>query len=169
MGRAYTPHDYMKAVEMLRSSVPDVAITTDIMVGFPGETEADFEESLLFCQRVGFSGVHIFPFSPRPGTRAAGMERQVPPSDLAARVDRMLFLARELEGGFRRACLGQVRSVLWEGIRQVNGKGAWSGLTDNYLRTFTFSAGNLANRITKAQLWEERDGALWAHVLESVA
>jgi len=169
MGRAYTPQDYMKAVEMLRSSVPDVAITTDVMVGFPGETEADFEESLLFCQRVGFSGVHVFPFSPRPGTRAARMERQVPPSNLSTRVDRMLFLAKELEGGFRRACLGQVRFVLWEGTRKVNGRGVWSGLTDNYLRTFTSSTGNLVNRIIKAQLWEERDGALWAHVLEPVA
>ena len=169
MGRLYAPEEYVKAVEMLRSSVPDIAITTDVMVGFPGETEADFEETFRLCRRLGFSGIHVFPFSPRPGTRATGMERHVPRSDLSTRVNRMLLLAKELESGFRRVSLGQVRPVLWEGTRKVNGRRAWSGLTDNYLRTFTSNAGDLANRITKAQLCEERDGALWAHVVEPAA
>ena len=169
MGRGYTPEQYMTAVQTLRDSVPGVAITTDIIVGFPGEGKEEFQECLRFCERVGFSNIHVFPFSARPGTRAAGMEAKVRPSEISERVARMLALSREMEERFRQESLGQIRPVLWEELRSVNGVRAWSGLTDNYLRTFTSDERDLANRITQVELQEVKEGALWARVLGPVA
>lgn len=168
MGRPYTLERYMKAVRMLRDSVPDIAITSDVLVGFPGEGEAEFEESLSFCEAVGFSKIHVFPFSLRPGTRAAGMEPKVSPAELSGRVARMLALSRQMGGRFRRASLGQVRPVLWEQTRKVNGERVWSGLTDNYQRAFTKDDGCLANRITPAELCGEVDGALLVRIVQGV-
>ena len=168
MGRPYTLERYMKAVRTLRDSVPDIAITSDVLVGFPGEGEAEFEESLSFCEAVGFSKVHVFPFSLRPGTRAAGMEPKVGPAELSRRVAGMLALSRQMGGRFRRASLGQVRPVLWEQTRKVDGERVWSGLTDNYQRAFTNDDGCLANRITPGELCGEVDGALWARIVQGV-
>jgi len=168
MGRSYTLERYMEAVRMLRDSVPDIAVTSDVLVGFPGEGEAEFEESLSFCEAVGFSKVHVFSFSPRPGTRAAGMEPKVGPAELSWRVARMLALSRQMGGRFRRASLGQVRPVLWEQTRKVDGARVWSGLTDNYQRAFTKDDACLANRITPAELCGEVDGALLVRIVQGV-
>ncbi len=154
----------MDTLRTLRKAVPDVSVTTDVIVGFPGEGEEEFEESLRFCEEAGFSKVHVFPFSARPGTRAAEMEPKVLPAELSKRMGRMLSLSRELEDRFRYLTVGQTRLVLWEGLRNVNEAKVWSGLTDNYLRVATSDPSDMTNRITRAELREVRDGVLWARI-----
>ncbi len=88
MGRCYSPQEYRRAVDRVREAVPGATITTDLLVGFPGETDAEFEESLSLCRDIGFARIHVFPYSPRPGTLAAGMPGFLPPSVIEERCRR---------------------------------------------------------------------------------
>jgi threonylcarbamoyladenosine tRNA methylthiotransferase MtaB len=165
MRRRYTTAQYAEAVEMVRSRVPDAAITTDVMVGFPGEGEEEFLESLRFCEAMGFAGMHIFPFSLRPGTAAVHIGPKVDARTKERRTAEMLSLARRKAGEFRRRFLGRLRPVLWETQRRQNGRVAWWGLTDNYIRVFAEGEVPLANRITPALLVGEEGEALRARPL----
>jgi len=127
MNRHYTSSEYLALCEALRAAFPDAAITTDLMVGFPGETDEDFAESLAFAATVGFEKIHVFPYSARPGTRAAEME-QVPASIKEARVDAALKLADEMRTDFFRSQIGRTVSVLCETEKE----GAAFGYTENY-------------------------------------
>ena len=149
MRRRYSVADYERAVAMAREAIPDVAITTDIMVGFPGETDEYFEESYRFCQRMGFANIHVFPYSVRPGTLAAVMPGKVGERVKRERSGRILALARESAGRFRQRFLGRTMMVLWE--KEVT-EGVWVGLTDNYIRVFTRSSESLKNRLAEAKL-----------------
>ncbi len=104
----------MEIVNTIRKYMPDCAITTDVMVGFPGETEEEFLESLEFVRAVGFARIHVFPFSPRKGTVAYKMKEQIDNSVKKERVDRMIALGRELEQKFLGSMTGQVLDVLCE-------------------------------------------------------
>ena len=114
MNRKYTTDEYMDIVNLIRKYMPDCAITTDIMVGFPGETEEEFLESLEFVRKVGFARIHVFPFSPRKGTVAYKMKDQVLNSVKKERVDRMIALGQELEQSFLNQMVGKVTDVLCE-------------------------------------------------------
>jgi len=149
MRRRYSLADYERAVAMTREAIPDVAITTDIMVGFPGETDEEFEESYHFCQGMGFANIHVFPYSERPGTIAALMPEKVGDTVKRERSVRMLGLARESARRFGRRFLGRTMMVLWE--REVE-EGVWVGLTDNYIRIFTQSSEPLKNRLVEVKL-----------------
>jgi threonylcarbamoyladenosine tRNA methylthiotransferase MtaB len=156
MRRRYTTQDYREAVARIRAAVPDVAITTDVIAGFPGETEADFNDTLALCQEVGFARIHAFPYSQRSRTAAALMQGQVTPALRQERMQRLLGLAHELSLAFRCAAEGQVRPVLWEEERATEAGRAWFGHTDNYIPVF--AEGNLlGNRITPVQLAEVYD------------
>ncbi|HEX9897890.1 MAG TPA: tRNA (N6-isopentenyl adenosine(37)-C2)-methylthiotransferase MiaB [Candidatus Methylomirabilis sp.] len=112
MKRTYTREDYLEKVAMLRAAAPDLAITTDIIVGFPGEADADFAETLTLMEAVGFDGCFAFKFSPRPGTPAAEFSDQVTESVRAARLSRVLELQRRLSLQQNRRLMGQVVEVL---------------------------------------------------------
>ena len=161
MRRRYSVADYERAVAMIREAIPNVAITTDIMVGFPGESEEEFEESYRFCQRLGFANIHVFPYSVRPGTTAAHLPGQVPERVKKERGERMLELARESALRFRRQFLGRTIAVLWE--KEIGG-GVWSGLSDNYIRVFTKSNQELKNRLLESRIvgWHNHD--LWGEL-----
>jgi len=148
MGRRYTIGDYGRVVALIRQAVPDAAITTDVIVGFPGETEAEFAEGLEFCREVGFARIHVFPYSLRPGTAAAGMPGQVPAGIKKQRRQQMLALADESAKRFRESYLGRVMPVLFE----QKSSGLWSGLTDNYIRVYIKSDDDLTNRILPVRL-----------------
>ena len=154
MGRKITTEQYERLVEQARAAIPDLTLTTDIMVGFPGETEEEFAESLDFVKRMGFAHVHLFPFSPRPGTPAARMGGRVD----GATVERRLKAVREVAAESKRRhlsrFLGQVRPVLWESWRPHDGKRKWFGFTDNYLRVtvVTGASVDLKNRILPTKL-----------------
>jgi threonylcarbamoyladenosine tRNA methylthiotransferase MtaB len=148
MKRRYTVGDYQRAVALIRDRVPEVAITTDIIVGFPGETDAEFEESYQLCRQMEFARIHVFPYSPRPGTEAATMSNQVGDRVRRERSQRMLALAKESARNFRRKFLGKTMPVLWE--KQTDG--VWSGLTDNYIRVYNKSSEDLTNKLLPVKL-----------------
>ena len=152
MRRRYDTAQFAASVEWVRRMYPDAGITTDIIVGFPGETAADFAASLDFAAAMQFSDIHAFPYSFRPGTSAAYFGNQVPEPEKRARMGEMLALSADSAFRFRESQLGAVRPVLWE--QTSGGKGIWSGLTDNYLRVRAASDASLANRITDARLME---------------
>jgi threonylcarbamoyladenosine tRNA methylthiotransferase MtaB len=130
MGRQYRLEDLRALMERIRARVPDVGLTTDIIVGFPGETDADWAESLAAIAALPLSDLHIFPFSARPGTAAARMPEPVPSTVIRQRCAEVHELAEEMARAFRRRFLGRDLAVLWDG--QI-GPG-WTGLCDNYLR-----------------------------------
>src|SRR5208283_1856080 len=101
MKRHYSLEDYQKAVNLIRKEVPAVAITTDVIVGFPGETDKEFEESLEFCREISFARIHVFSYSPRSGTEAAIMPGQVPDKVKKERSQQMLALAEESSRKFK--------------------------------------------------------------------
>jgi threonylcarbamoyladenosine tRNA methylthiotransferase MtaB len=150
MRRPYTAEAYARLLARVRSAIPGVAITTDVIVGFPGETASDFDESLLFVTAAGFAKVHVFPFSPRPGTEAANLPGPVHPVEIRDRMARMLAAAAQAETEFRRAALGRRESVLWERPRD----GMGHGLTDNYIRVFSLEGAGLWNRFSEVELVE---------------
>ncbi|MBO4878312.1 MAG: tRNA (N(6)-L-threonylcarbamoyladenosine(37)-C(2))-methylthiotransferase MtaB [Ruminococcus sp.] len=113
MRRRYTPEEYYSLTRLILRYFPEAAFTTDIMVGFPGETEEDFAESLAFAEKVGFAKIHVFQYSPRKGTSAADME-QVPESVKKERADRMKALAAELRRRYLEKQVGKTVPVLFE-------------------------------------------------------
>ena len=161
MNRRYNTADYQRAVALIRDSVPDVAITTDIIVGFPGETDAEFQESFVFCRQMQFARIHVFPFSPRPGTEAATMPQQVPASVKKERSRRMLALAKESARSFQQRFLGRTVNVLWE----KQSGGVWSGLTGNYIKVYTKNSDDLANRLLPVKLVKLYRDGVWGEIL----
>ena len=154
MRRRYNASQFARAVELIRRQVPDVGITTDLIVGFPGEGEAEYQESRRFVRSVEFSDMHIFPYSPRPGTSAAYLKDQVPVPVKKTRAAQMAEVANEGFRAFRQEQLGSTRPVLWESAQVSGADLGWSGLTDNYLRVITEDRRNLRNLVTPAQLQE---------------
>jgi threonylcarbamoyladenosine tRNA methylthiotransferase MtaB len=150
MKRRYTTADYKRAVELIRKAVPGAAVTTDVIVGFPGETEAEFRESYDFARQMDFARIHVFTYSPRPGTKAADTPRQVDDKIKRERSRRMLALGRACVRSFRKGFLGKTMLVLWE--KETGG--VWSGLTDNYIRAYTRSDQDLTNQLLPVELVE---------------
>jgi threonylcarbamoyladenosine tRNA methylthiotransferase MtaB len=157
MQRHYTTADYRQTVSLIRQIVPDVAITTDVIVGFPGETGAAFQESVSFCHQMQFARIHVFPYSPRPGTEAARMPQPVAARVKNQRRQQMLALAEESRQGFSRGYLGRTAMVLWE---QQSG-GLWSGHTGNYLKVYTRSPEALTSKLMPVKLMEIYQDGVW--------
>lgn len=162
MGRPITAERYARLAEAARAAIPDLALTTDVLVGFPGEDEAAFAESLAFVEAAGLARLHVFPFSPRPGTAAAQMGDQVPEAERVERARRMRELGARLAAGFRQRFVGRQMAVLWE-RRQEDG--LWHGLTDNYLAVVTASDEDLHNRIVLTRLVAADEGFLWGRLV----
>lgn len=160
MARRCTVASFRRLVADARAAIPDLTITTDLIVGFPGESEADFEEGLRFVEEMRFAHAHIFPFSARAGTAAAAFNGHVPKAVKQERSRRMHELAARTGRGERMRFLGATRPVLWEGagkeLTDRPGTLLWTGLTDNYLRVMAHAPAcvNLANRITPVRLVE---------------
>ena len=133
MNRHYDTAAFAHLLEEVRAAVPGVAISTDIIVGFPGETEEDFAVGLDFVRQMGFARMHVFPYSARKGTPAARRSDQVPPTVRKERAARMQALADELAEEYHRAALGSVADVLFETTED----GVTDGLTETYIRVYT--------------------------------
>jgi len=163
MRRDYSADQYLEAVNLIRETMPEAAVTTDVIVGFPGESDEDFEQTCSFCHHAGFANIHVFPFSQRPGTAAAGMPDQIGDKVKQERNRRMLELSLSTR---RRSCerfLGETMQVLWE-KETSPGSGIYSGLTANYIRVFAGSERPLINEITPAKLLEFGAGGMRAEV-----
>ena len=133
MNRHYTTGQFAQLLADVRAAVPGVAISTDIIVGFPGETEEDFAAGLDFVRQMGFARMHVFPYSARRGTPAARRTDQVPPMVRKERAARMQALAEELAEAYHRSVLGSAAEVLFETCEE----GVTDGLTETYIRVYT--------------------------------
>ncbi len=151
MRRRYTRAEFSRLVEKLRVSFPDVGITTDVMVGFPGETDTDFEDSLQFVEAIGFNQLHVFRYSPRRGTPAADYPNHVPPHVSAERSKAMIALGKRLGLEFRKRMLGKTMNVLVEESREGT-DGHLAGFTENYLRVLMDVPDSAVNRILPVKL-----------------
>ena len=167
MRRKTTPDDFARLVETARRLIPDVAITTDLIAGFPAEDEAEFAESLAFVQAMQFAGGHVFTYSARPGTAAARMAAQVPHPERKERGARLRAALAESAGAYQARFLGQVLPVLWESASGLGPQG-WqlSGLTDNYLRVSAWSSQSMINHITPVHLSQAAGNRIIGKILE---
>lgn len=161
MARKTTPGSFRELVHAARAVMPDVAITTDIIAGFPGETDDEFSETLEFVQEMSFSGGHVFSYSPRPGTGAAKMRGQVKP-EVRKRRNRILQEAiEESAKSYRERFIGETMSVLWESTTEY-GEYGWrmEGWTGNYLRVSAVAPSPRWNELDEVTLVEIQDGIL---------
>ena len=163
MGRRITSAEFARLADAAREAIPDVALTTDVMVGFPGEDEAAFRASYDFVERMAFARLHVFRYSPRPGTPAVKLPNRVPREVAKARSRRMRKLGAAQARRFRERFVGRTMSVLWEQRRE---DGRWSGLTDNYIRVLAPCAGDLHNRLTETRLMEAEGAHLVGEVIQ---
>jgi len=170
MARNTTPEAYARLLEQARALIPDVAITTDIIVGFPGESEAEFEASLAFVESMQFAGGHVFTFSPRPGTAAARLPNPVASQVKRERSQRMRAILRESARRFRQRFLGRELDVLWESTDAYGPEG-WRlhGLSDNYLRVEVISPVKLWNQISRVRMVAESEKGLLGEILAETA
>jgi len=151
MRRRYSIDQFTAALRRIRQALPDAAVTTDVIVGFPGESDSDFERSLEFCEQAGFAAIHVFPFSGRPGTEAARMEGLPPAAERLRRSRRFLTMAGRARIAFRQTFIGRTVAVLWE-KETAPGSGIYTGLTGNYLRVIAPASTSLTNQIRPVRL-----------------
>ena len=166
MARKTTPQSFRELVAAARAVMPDVAITTDIIAGFPGETEEEFAESLSFIKEMNFAGGHIFTYSSRPGTGAAKMKGQVRPELRKKRNHILREALDESEKAYRQKFVGQTMPVLWESTSEM-GEWGWQmeGLTGNYLRVKAFAPSPRWNEIDEVIFEENRSDGLKGVIL----
>lgn len=156
MNRPYTPDEYKRIINRVREEIPDVSITTDIMVGFPGETHHHFEETLRFVKEVTFSRIHVFKYSRRPGTPAASFSNQVPAKEKELRSQTLMKLAHLQEIDYYKAFIGRNLKVLVEQeFKGVNG--FLEGYTDNYIPVCLKGDLSLQGEIVAVKLLEIKD------------
>lgn len=148
MNRKYNAEQYAEACERLRNAFPNVAITTDIIVGFPDETEEDFKESLAFAEKMKLDKIHTFPYSPKRGTPAAKMKNQISGDVKSQRSKEMIALSDKMNIDFLNNNIGKTVPVLFEDMEN----GFWQGHTTNYIKVLVKSDENLNNKIVNVKL-----------------
>ncbi|MBO4896919.1 MAG: tRNA (N(6)-L-threonylcarbamoyladenosine(37)-C(2))-methylthiotransferase MtaB [Clostridia bacterium] len=156
MNRRYTSAEYMETLQRIRAKITDVAITTDVITGFPYETDEEFQKSLEFVKKAEFSGVHVFPYSEREGTAAAKFKESVPKSLRAERAHVMGELAKELKSEFLKKYIGKKMPVLFEKKHRDN---LFEGFTPNYMRVACEADDSIVGKIAEVSL-ETTDGEM---------
>lgn len=149
MNRKYDTQKYRQAATTLRKYLPKVALTTDIIVGFPGETEEDFRESYAFAEEIGFAKIHVFPYSPKRGTPAAARKDQLLNAVKAERSHTLIQLSDKMAAEFLADAVGTDAEVLYE---RAVGDGIYEGHTTNYMKVHGRSEVDLTNRICKTHI-----------------
>jgi threonylcarbamoyladenosine tRNA methylthiotransferase MtaB len=153
MGRPIRPEEFDEIVDTFRQTIPGLAVTTDIIVGFPGENEKEFQESLNFIERISFARAHVFTYSPRPHTVAVSLPNQVSPHEARIRSQMVREVVERSRRKFMNQFVGKVMTVLWESDKYASEQGrTYTGLTDNYLNVHTCSDDNLWNHLTPVYL-----------------
>ena len=160
MRRKYDTARYLQSVRLLRQWFPGCAVTTDLIVGFPGETEAELEDSLAFARECGFAAMHVFPYSRRPGTPADAMPDQVPKAVKAERAARASAVAEELRRQYDTALIGSVQEVLFE---QTEG-GFFTGHAKNYVKVYARGDG-LHNVVKQVRITALRNDGIEGELL----
>ena len=149
MNRKYDTQKYREAVTLLRKYLPDVAITTDIIVGFPGETEEDFQASYAFAKEMEFAKIHVFPYSPKKGTPAAERKDQLQNNVKTERSHSLLALSEEMSQSFLKQYIGEAVEVLFEKSTE---DGVYEGHTSNYMKVLAKGSEDLSNRLVLAKI-----------------
>ncbi len=162
MNRKYDTAGYEKAVEILRKYFPDVAITTDIIAGFPDETDEDFEKSLEFAKKIGFAKIHAFPYSPKRGTPAAVMPNQIHNAVKNERTSKLIEASDHMADEFIKRFEGRVMPVLYE--REIE-PGIYEGYTTNYIRVLSKSGENVRNKILDTEILSSEDEKAHGRIL----
>jgi len=161
MGRPTRPSGYSQLVERARRAIPGLAVTTDLIAGFPGETETEFQESLRFAEQMQFADAHVFPYSARPGTGAARLPDRVDPMEAKARAQTLRLAVADSASSYRRQFVSRRLDVLWEAGSRL-GPDGWtlSGWSDNYIRVTTKAPQDLWNRICTVLIEESTQDGL---------
>ena len=152
MRRRYTTQQFAQSVDLIRSHLNEPSITTDLIVGFPGEDEFFFNQTLGFIEHIQFSDMHVFPYSRRPGTSAYYYKDSIDSQTKKARTKLVLNLAQQQFNDFRQSQISTIRPVLWESRGKGSSSSVWSGLTNNYIRIYTENPSDLTNQITDTNL-----------------
>ena len=154
MNRHYTTQEYEAGCDILRRYFDNPAITTDVIVGFPGETEEEFETTKKFLERIGFYEMHIFKYSRRAGTRADRMPDQIPEQVKTARSEVLLALEKQMSRAYRESFLGRKKTVLLEEKTEIDGREYMIGHTMEYVKAVVPYAENLKNKMAEGVLKE---------------
>lgn len=154
MNRHYTTEEYVAGCDILRRYFDNPAITTDVIVGFPGETEEEFEATKAFLERIGFYEMHIFKYSRRAGTRADRMPEQVPEQIKNVRSEALLLLEKQMSKAYRESFLGKKKTVLLEEKTEIEGRAYMIGHTMEYVKAVVPYADDLKNKMTEGVLKE---------------
>ena len=151
MRRRYTSDTFLSSLDTVKSTIRNVAITTDVIVGFPGETLKDFEQTREICMKSGFSDLHVFKFSRRPGTSAFYVCDDVLANEKSSRSSEIIAIGKESYKKFREGYKGSKLVVLWEGMDENNGESGSlnTGLTENYIRVRSTTNSEIPNSFTK--------------------
>jgi threonylcarbamoyladenosine tRNA methylthiotransferase MtaB len=152
MNRKYTAEEYAAGCELLRRYFPNPAITTDVIVGFPGETEEEFAVTKAFLEHIHFYEMHIFKYSRRQGTRAAAMTDQIPEETKTVRSAELIGLGERMSVEYRKRCLDTEQEVLFEELSEINGIPMYVGYTREYVRVAAESEENLTNRMVRGKI-----------------
>ncbi len=166
MNRRYTPEEYARAVELLRAFDPLVALSTDVLTGFPMESEAEFEETRAFVERMAFSRIHVFPFSARQGTAAAKMKGQLDKKTKEARAAKLIQLGERLEREYAGKLIGTRQTVVLE---EELGNGHFSGCTPQYVKTEVRLAGGRSGQLLEVLITGVSGAVLMGTPLTKIA
>ena len=161
MNRKYDTRRFYQSVELLREYFPHCGITADLITGFPGETQEEFEETLDFIKKCRFSDMHVFPYSKRPGTKAAAMKDQIPNAVKHQRAAKAIAVAENMQRDYLESCLGHDLSVLFETEKD----GYMTGHAENYVKV-TVRGSGLRNQVLDVMATEVIDGGLFGEILE---
>lgn len=167
MGRRYSTEIYKNIIDRIRKYIDDVAITTDVMVGFPGETDEEFNETYEFLKELALTKLHVFKYSKRDGTKASKYPNQIKNSIKEERSKALLQLSEKYEDEFYRRFLGRTMNVLFE--QKVNGMdGFVEGLTDNYIRACVKSDLSIRNKILPVKFYDMKKDLLIGKIVEGL-
>ena len=161
MARRTSRTSFKALVDAAHANIPNLNLSTDLIVGFPGETESDFAYSMEYVETIGFSRMHVFSYSKRPGTAAATFPDQINPQTKKARTRQMITLGKQLSLKFHQQYENQTMNVLWEQSVGADHEGLrWVGYTDNYIRVHGHGSADLFNQITPTQLHTASENGL---------
>ncbi len=163
MNRHYTSEQLIDRCRMLQNTITDIAITTDIIVGFPGELDAAFQNTMRVCHEVGFAKAHVFRFSPRPNTPALSMDQQIPEDIKELRSHQLIALCEELRSKYLQRFIGRVMPVLVEG--RQDSRGLMKGFTPNYIPVRFEASRSLSGSIVNVQLSAIGDSEMQGHIV----
>ncbi len=170
MARRTNRNSFRRLAAHARRDIANLNLSTDIIAGFPGETVEDFYESLGFVSEIGFSRLHVFPYSRRPGTAAADMDGHLPRQVKKERARHLIDLGQKLSLAFHERYVGRTVDVLWETPAGADAHGLrWVGYTDNYIRVTAYSPADLFNRVTPTHLSAARSDGMSGTILDDAS